>query len=157
MRILYRTVTLQGITYDGAGNFGDMGLSTWKADDANGPIDDQKFSVLLSADETTVFTFTTGKATNGQEATDCRIDVWEISDLTTAFFSKGERSIQDRHCRFPSFHSQAVDSDGTEHMILLMTEYYSIYNGAAPKAGFMRIYLKNNYEESVVKDEEVVF
>ena len=42
-------------------------------------------------------------------------------------------------------------------MILLMTEYYTKYNGAAPKAGFMRIYLNKNYEESVVKDEEVVF
>ena len=49
--------------------------------------------------------------------------------------------------------TQAADMVGTEHIIMLITEYFS----SAPKAGFMRINLNASYQESQSQDEEKVF
>ena len=105
-----------------------------------------------------LFTFSTGQSgSGGINATDCRMDVWNASDLTLVF-SKGERNIQTRSCRLPSFHTQDADSDGAKFIILLLTEYY---NGSAGKGGFLRSKLDSDYNSvytaSVDKDEEIVF
>ena len=70
-----------------------------------------------------------------------------MPDLSTPTFSKGENTVQFRQCRFPTFHTQEADSDETENIITLITEYY---DSDASKAGFLRIYLKSDYTESVV-------
>ena len=53
----------------------------------------QKFSVLISADETKVFSFTSGKGLHMVSWTvDCRMDVFDIDDFTTTTFHKSERA-----------------------------------------------------------------
>ena len=69
-----------------------MPYSVWQTSNATS-IGAQQFAVLLSDDETVAFTFTTGVAHGDNQATDCRMDVFAINDLTDSFFAKGERSI----------------------------------------------------------------
>ena len=101
-----------------------------------------KPSIVLSTDESRVFTFTSSAASNTVVASDCRMDVFDISDLTTSVYTKAEHSIQERHCRFPEMFTQATDMSGTEHIIMLITEYFS----ATPQAGFMRINMNASYQ-----------
>ena len=82
------------------------------------------------------------------------MDVWDIDDIGAGpKFSKGERTIVQKHCRFPSFH-HITRVDDTTRMILLMTESYkeNVF-----KTGFMRIYLNNDFRESQTNDEEISF
>ena len=54
---------------------------------------DQRLAILLSTDESRVFTFSSGKEANGEKKMDCRLDVWDSTDLTAPLYEKGERSI----------------------------------------------------------------
>ena len=109
--------------------------------------------MLLSDDDSVAFYFTTGKEGTGAQATNCRMDVFDMTNLEL-IFSKGERDVEPRQCRFPSFHRQLADANGTVVLILILTEYY---DGSAGKAGLMRSYLGADYNESVAQDEERVF
>ena len=81
-----------------------------------------------------MISFTTGKNVK----IDCRYDVWDISSGSmpaspTSQYSKGEKSIKDRSCRFPHF----MKSTGAPfYYILVLTEYYK-----TDKTGFLRIKL----------------
>ena len=79
------------------------------------------------------------------------MDVWDIDDIGAGpKFSKGERTIVQKHCRFPSFHNVFGIKDTTANkMILLMTESYkeNVF-----KTGFMRIYLNNDFKLSFKND-----
>ena len=71
------------------------------------------------------------------------MDVFDINNLKTSIVSKANRNPQQyRHCRFPKMFSQAPDADGTENIIILMTEYYE---GQGPKTGLMRILMDASY------------
>ena len=77
---------------------------------------------------------------------------WKVSEIEynyEPFYVKGERTIDFKNCIFPSIFQQTADSDNTEFVIVLMTEYYK-----TDKTGMMRIKLKSDYTESVSHDEE---
>ena len=104
MRTAWKSVQLACFEYTGT-DFNYLGYSVWYADDQTGTSSNQKWSMLLSTDETKIFTFTTGRGDGAIQATDCRMDVWDTSNYLAPTFWKGERNIQTRHCRLPSFHT----------------------------------------------------
>ena len=107
----------------------------------------------MSTDETRIFTFSSNKNVSaGFERMDCRMDVWDTSSLASlSLYTKGEKQVQDRRCRFPDF-KDGAPSDGSTYIILLLTEYY-----LTDKSGFLRIKLGANYEQVVANEEELVF
>ena len=129
-----------------------MPYSVWQTSNAtNSDGLPERFAVLLSEDETTAFTFTTGAAHGESLATNCRMDVFSINDLTQAVFSKGERTIEKRHCRFPAIHAFP---ETYSYVITVATEYYGEDAG---RFGFMRIELGSDYYELQIEDEEKIF
>ena len=54
---------------------------------------------------------------------DCRMDVWDSTNLASPLYEKGERSVMSRRCRYPGFHTPASDVDGAVYVITVMVEY----------------------------------
>ena len=53
--------------------------------------------------EEKVFSFSTGDDRSGITRADCRIDIYDISDLTTLVSHRNERTWYDRQCVFPAY------------------------------------------------------
>ena len=99
LRPYEKTAIVGGLEYNSVNHqFSNLATnSRWSTDNASGLTYDQKYTILLSDDETTVFTFTTGiKHGRLNFATNCRMDVFSVEDMTVPFFSKGERDFYQR-------------------------------------------------------------
>ena len=89
-----RTASIIGLQFNGS-NFTNLGNLIWYADRDVLKVSKQKFSILISPDDSTVFTFTSGRAIseNSIVAHDCRMDVFAMTDLTSPTYTKAETSM----------------------------------------------------------------
>ena len=158
-------VTVNGVSLDGSNVFSTLPtFEVWYASLNSGTVEDQKYSIIITPDESHVVTFSTAYYYSlARYASYCRMDIWQITgsipDFTSPIYSKGENDDnQLRNCRFPTLHSHAIAEDsGTLYTVTIVTEYYE--STGPYKTGMLRTYLGSDYMGSSTTDvdEEKVF
>ena len=101
-------------------------------------------AIMLSPDESKVFTFSTNPTGGGATRQECRHDIWDVTGVTLAaasaaspynYYRKGTIAISFRMCRFPG-----ILKDDTGWILLMMTEYYT-----TNRTGLMRHKMDASY------------